>query len=196
MADDAEQGHYDFNLDKDFEEIMSKMTKAGWNESTKTKGFWRQDEDEDQQSPEPCAKSCMMEGTMTLVADWFSLEEMKALQGACVLTSLWARKWQYKDFLTDLDDQVSRDPSENWQKVHVRRRKSRLLKTPLCPEKCPIKHSKFLVENFRLSKEVPCHCWQVRVAKRDGRRLPMRSVVLHDVREGLTVRVTILDQKI
>ena len=57
----------------------------------------------------------MMEGTMTLVAEWFSLEEMKALQGDCVLTSVWAREWLYKDFLTDLDDQVWRDLSEDWQ---------------------------------------------------------------------------------
>ena len=104
---------------------MSKVTKAGWNESTKTTGFWRQDEDEDedQLSPEPCAQSCMMEGIMTLVAEWFSLEEMKALQGACVLTSLWAREWQYKDFLTDLDDQVSRDLSEKLAKSTCQKKK-------------------------------------------------------------------------
>ena len=36
------------NLDKDFEEIMSKVKQAGWNELTKTTGFWREDEDEDQ----------------------------------------------------------------------------------------------------------------------------------------------------
>ena len=40
--------------------------------------------------------SCKMEGIMTVVAEWFSLEEMKALQGVCVLTSVWAREWQYK----------------------------------------------------------------------------------------------------
>ena len=53
---------------------------------------------------------------MILVAEWFSPEEMKALQGACVLTSVWAGEWQYKDFLTDLDDQVWRDLSEDRQK--------------------------------------------------------------------------------
>ena len=35
------------NLDKDFQEIMSKMKQAGCNESTKSTGFWRPDEDED-----------------------------------------------------------------------------------------------------------------------------------------------------
>ena len=46
---------------------------------------------------------------MTLVAERFSFEEMRALQGVRVLTSVWAREWQYKDFLSDLDDQVWRD---------------------------------------------------------------------------------------
>ena len=53
---------------------------------------------------------------MTLVAEWFSFEEMKALQGVCVLTSVWARDWQYQDFLSDLDDEVWRDLSDEWQK--------------------------------------------------------------------------------
>ena len=104
------------NLDKDFEEIMSEVKQAGWNESTKTTGFWRQDEDEDQWSPELCAQSCMMEGKMTLVAECFSLEEMKASQGVCVLTSVWTREFHYTDFLTDLDDQVWRDLSDEWQR--------------------------------------------------------------------------------
>ena len=34
------------NLDKDFEQIMNNLKQAGWNESTKTTGFWTQDEDE------------------------------------------------------------------------------------------------------------------------------------------------------
>ena len=36
------------NLDKDFEEIMNKAKHAGWNESTRTKRFWIEEEDEDQ----------------------------------------------------------------------------------------------------------------------------------------------------
>ena len=92
------------NLDKDVEEITSEVKQAGWHESTKTTGFWRQYEDEDQHSPELCAQSCMMEGIITFVAEWFSREEIKALQSVCVLTSVWAREWQYKDCVTDLDD--------------------------------------------------------------------------------------------
>ena len=43
---------------------------------------------------------------MNFVAEWFSLEEMKMLQGVSVLTSVWAREWQYKDILIDFYDQV------------------------------------------------------------------------------------------
>ena len=35
------------NLDRDFEEMMSKVKQAWWNELTNATGFWRQDEDED-----------------------------------------------------------------------------------------------------------------------------------------------------
>ena len=35
------------NLDKDLEEIMSKVQQIGWNESTRTTGFCRQGEDAD-----------------------------------------------------------------------------------------------------------------------------------------------------
>ena len=35
-------------LNLDLEEIVNNVKQAGWNESTKTKRFWTQDEDEDQ----------------------------------------------------------------------------------------------------------------------------------------------------
>ena len=47
------------------------------------------------------------------MAEWFSLEEMKMLQGVSVLTSVWAREWQYKDILIDFYDQVWKDLSED-----------------------------------------------------------------------------------
>ena len=53
---------------------------------------------------------------MSLLTEWFSSEEMRAPQGVCVLTSVWAREWQYKDCLSDLDDHVWRDLSDDWQK--------------------------------------------------------------------------------
>ena len=39
-----------FNVGKDLDEILSEITQTGWNESTRTRRFWTQDEDEDQYS--------------------------------------------------------------------------------------------------------------------------------------------------
>ena len=36
------------NLDKDCDEIMSKMKQTGWTDATRTRRFWMQDDDEDQ----------------------------------------------------------------------------------------------------------------------------------------------------
>ena len=36
------------NLDKDFDETLSKVKQTGWNESSRTKRFWTQGDDEDQ----------------------------------------------------------------------------------------------------------------------------------------------------
>ena len=43
------------NLDKGFEEMMSEVKQIGLNETTRTTGFWKQDEDADQLSLESCA---------------------------------------------------------------------------------------------------------------------------------------------
>ena len=58
------------------------------------------------------------------MAEWVSLEEMKALQGVCMLTSVWAREGQYKELLSDLDDQVWRDLSDDWQKYLLEKEES------------------------------------------------------------------------
>ena len=50
-----------------------------------------------------------MERIMHFVAEWFSFEEMK-VQGVSVLTSVWAREWQYKD---DIDGLIWEDLSED-----------------------------------------------------------------------------------
>ena len=57
-----------------------------------------------------------MESITSFVAEWLSLEEMKVLQVVSVLTSVWAREWQYKDVLNDIDDLMWEDLSEEWQK--------------------------------------------------------------------------------
>ena len=38
-----------------------------------------------------------------------------ALQGACVLTSMRARERQYEELLSDLDNQVWKDLSNDWE---------------------------------------------------------------------------------
>ena len=53
---------------------------------------------------------------MNFVAEWFSLEEVKVLQGVSVLTSVWAREWQYKDILHDIDGLMWEGLSEDLQK--------------------------------------------------------------------------------
>ena len=57
-----------------------------------------------------------MESILYFVAEWVSVKEMKALQGACMRTSMKARVRQYEELLSDLDDQVWRDLSDDWQK--------------------------------------------------------------------------------
>ena len=86
------------------------VKQVGWNESV----------DQDNSIDEPFAQSYMMECIATLVAEWFFFEEMKALQGVCVLTSVWAREWQ-EDILSNVDDQVCRDLSDEWANVFVRK---------------------------------------------------------------------------
>ena len=55
-----------------------------------------------------------MESITNFVTEWFSLEEMKALQGVCMLTSDWAREWQYINILIDFDERAWKDLSEDW----------------------------------------------------------------------------------
>ena len=87
------------NLNKDFEELMSKAQHTGWNGSTKTRRFFA------------LRSNSQMESVMNSVAEWFSLEEVKVLQGVSVLTSVWAREWQH-----DIDGLMWEDLPEDWQK--------------------------------------------------------------------------------
>ena len=81
------------NLDKDFEEIMSKVKQVGWNESTRTKRILQTERRCRSVVSGAVRSSCKMEGIMSLLTEWFSSEEMRAPQGVCVLTSVWAREW-------------------------------------------------------------------------------------------------------
>ena len=90
-----------------------------------------------------------MEGIMTLVAEWFSREEMQAVQGVCMRTSVLAREWQYEELVSALDDKVSRDLSDDWQKYLSEKEKAPPCEPTLCPEGCQNKCGKFPAEKFR-----------------------------------------------
>ena len=56
---------------------------------------------------------------------------------------MWAREWQYKDVLNDIDDLMWEDLSEEWQKKPVRgRRKYCLVKSALGPQEVPVQISR------------------------------------------------------
>ena len=58
-----------------------------------------------------------MESIWSFVAGWVSEKEMKALQGACVRISTMAREQQCEELLSNLDDQVWKDLSDDcWQR--------------------------------------------------------------------------------
>ena len=56
-----------------------------------------------------------MEGIVYRVAEWISLREMEALRSACTLVSSKAREKEYEEFLSDQDNQVWKEMSEEWQ---------------------------------------------------------------------------------
>ena len=56
-----------------------------------------------------------MEIILFLVAEWVSVKEMKAQQGACMRTSMVTRKQQCEALLSSLDDQVWKELSDDWQ---------------------------------------------------------------------------------
>ena len=69
-----------------------------------------------------------MESILSLVAEWVSVKEMKALQGACMGSSSMARDQQYEELLSSLDDQVWNELSDEWQRyLWEKRRKSCLV---------------------------------------------------------------------
>ena len=65
-----------------------------------------------------------MESIENLVAEWISVKEMKALQSACMPVSLKAGEKEYAELLSDLDYQVSKEMSEEWQKYLVGKEES------------------------------------------------------------------------
>ena len=87
------------NLDKDLDEILNKIKQTRWDESTRTKEVL-------------VARRRGRSITVTVlnsshrwrafVAEWVSVKEMKALQGACMRTSMKGREQQYEELLSEL----------------------------------------------------------------------------------------------
>ena len=96
-----------------------------------------------------------MEGIMNFVAEW-----------VCVLTSVWAREWQYKDILTEFDDQVWKELSEEWQKYLSEKEESPALRGRHCVQK----GARLNAERLRLGtsgnlNEIPRQGWRGREVK-------------------------------
>ena len=90
------------------------------------------------------------------MAEWVSLKEMEALQGACMLTSLRARERQYEELLSDLDNLVWKELSDGWQNICWKKKKAPPCEPMLCPESFQNKLNEFPAENIGI-KEVLHH---------------------------------------
>ena len=65
-----------------------------------------------------------MESILSFVAGWVSVKEMKVLQGACVRTFMMASEQQYEELLSNLDDHLWKDLSDDWQKYRLEKEQS------------------------------------------------------------------------
>ena len=113
------------NLDKDLDEILSKIKQTRWAESTRTKSFWTQNEEEINNRHSP-GLTPRMESIMFFVAEWVSVKEMKALHSACMRTSTKAREQQYEELLSSWNDQEWKELSNDWQRC-LRKKKKKVL---------------------------------------------------------------------
>ena len=71
------------NIDKDLEDIQSTARRAGWSEEEKAERLCKQLEGDDSSEFQP-----MMEGIVFPVAEWISVNEIKASQSACMLVPI------------------------------------------------------------------------------------------------------------
>ena len=65
-----------------------------------------------------------MESILSFVAEWVSVKEMKAPQGACVRNSTRARDQQYEELLSSWDDLVWKELSDDWQRYLLEKEES------------------------------------------------------------------------
>ena len=76
------------------------------------------------------------------VAEWVSVKELEALQ--CVLK---AREKEYEEFLSDRDDQVWKEMSEEWQRYLMGKKKA----LPCDQKMCPTERLKSSRQNSRVN---------------------------------------------
>ena len=57
-----------------------------------------------------------MESILSFAAEWVSGKGMKAPQGDCMRTSTKTREQQCEELLSNMDDQVWKDLSDDWQR--------------------------------------------------------------------------------
>ena len=116
----------------------------------------------------PLLKS-QMESIQYFVAEWVSVKEMKALQGACMLTSMRARGQENDNTRNSCPTWMTKC-GKNCQMIGKdicwKKKKAPPCEPTLCRESFQNRADEFLVENFGI-KEVQRHCWQNRVAKRE-----------------------------
>ena len=100
------------NSDRYLDEILTKIKQTGWNESTRTE---RKKKEKSNNRHSPGLKP-QMESILFLVAEWASVKELKALQGACMRTFTVTREQQFEALPSSLDDQVWKELSDDWQR--------------------------------------------------------------------------------
>ena len=123
------------------------------------------------------------------------MKEMKALQGAGVLTSTKAKERQYEELLSDLDNQVWKSNCQMTGKDICWKKK----RAPPCEPK--LNRDEFPAQNptiFWLKFRHQQRCSALMIAESRGKEgnVPMRFEFLHDDRESLGKGVTILVQRI
>ena len=83
--------------------MLSKIKQTGWSESTRQEGSGHKTKTKSNNLRSPEIKP-KLESMLYFGAEWVSVKEVNALQGACMRTSAKARDRQNEELLSDLDD--------------------------------------------------------------------------------------------
>ena len=125
-----------------------------------------------------------MESPLSLVVEWVSIKEMKALQGARMRTSTVAREQTYEGLLSCLDDRVWKELS---QRYLLEKKKVPPCEPKLCRESFHNRPDEFPVENSECTKRF-CNDDCRIVRKKEN--VPICFKVLDGDKESLEKAVT------